>query len=226
MIATTKNVGGNSNIIVMSRRCPVLYFLVSLGRFEAILSSFFPSLVVGQLLRWEKRIQPYTAIAPLMNPVQMPAHCRMAVGPSWLLGLVSTRLLRTLTWHRNKVTSRPNRPGTISGGTRKLNWNNGHSNTKIRAIRISRIFQGRSWLMGFFDKEVFFKPSSLILTFCSMECDSSRVKQKSRVELKIHMWEGLICQYSLPMRAQQKFQKAELTQIYAFYTFFPVLFQM
>ena len=53
----------------------------------------------------------------------MHVQIRIALGPSLLLGLVSIILFKVLIWHRNNVTKRPNLPGTISGGTRKPNWN-------------------------------------------------------------------------------------------------------
>lgn len=66
-----------------------------------------------------KRIPAYPDKAPKTKRMQVMTQAEMEVRPS-TLGELEVMLLKMLISTRKRVTSRVMRPGTISGGIRKL----------------------------------------------------------------------------------------------------------
>ena len=68
------------------------------------------------------KINAYSNVAIKIQARQRNIHRTMADVPLSALGVFVVTVFKVFTVHRNRVTRRPRRPGTASGGIRKLTW--------------------------------------------------------------------------------------------------------
>ena len=66
------------------------------------------------------RIRAYSNMASRIAVRHMSIHMTRADAPSSGLGELVLTVFSVLTLHKNRVTRRPSRPGTASGGIKKL----------------------------------------------------------------------------------------------------------
>ena len=66
------------------------------------------------------RIHAYSKRAAALNIMHQSIHLTRATGLCLVLGIYLDTEFRVLNMHRNRVTSRPRRPGICSAGIKKL----------------------------------------------------------------------------------------------------------
>ena len=115
-IAASKKPMGNTNSDIMS--------IPLWDRGVRLFSLSGPILFSGSF--WvicRARIMAYSEVAKKINTMHKEIHLTRAVDPSSGWGDFSLTEFRVLNMQRDKMTSKPKRPGTTSGGTKKLVWN-------------------------------------------------------------------------------------------------------
>ena len=114
-IAKVKNTGGNTRSISLSRRFDKSPDFASC----LALFLFWETLLLFIYLLCE-RIQAYSRMAKMMNPMHAMIHCIMAVIVPPDFGADLWVEFKVLTAQRKRVNKRPRRPGIASFGTMKL----------------------------------------------------------------------------------------------------------